>query len=430
MLESSTNRRGYTQTQAIWWSVLLAMVLLTGCRKTPAPDSFPKTAPDPGQLAESRLGQFAARLKAMPASQRDAAAQQFIKENPATPLIEGGKLVEFYWYGKARSVGINGDLQHAWTKPDALEMIPCGENSFFVGFYQAPADARLDYLLNVDGKDTTDPRNPRVTPSGFGPHSEIAMPQFKPNPSRLFRESIAHGTLDSIMFTNRSASMKPRVIKVYEPAGYDALANLPSLYVYDGLEALDYMEYTNVLDNMIAEKNIQPALVVFIQMLPEDMQLFPDKFPGLASVVCDELVPLIDSAYKTARVPGSRAVTGISAFGNLALTTAFERPDVFLMAAGQSTTITEQLVATLERLSVKPQAVPLLRIYLDVGNYDLIGGAMRNCTFLKANEVYLTEMQRRGICPRYQVFNDGHQWANWRERTDTILQYFFSQRKE
>jgi enterochelin esterase-like enzyme len=57
---------------------------------------------------------------------------------------------------------------------------------------------------------------------------------------------------------------------------------------------------THVLDNLIGDARIQPVLVVFIQMLQEDIQLFPDKFPDLATMVCDELVPLIDRAYKTA----------------------------------------------------------------------------------------------------------------------------------
>jgi enterochelin esterase-like enzyme len=402
----------------------LALVLAAGCGKKPSAASLPPMAPSFDQLAASRLYAFATRLKAMPPSRRPAAAGQFLHENPATPLIESENLVGLFWYGKAQAVSIRGDLQGAWAEAQPLDKIPCGEDSFFYGLYLAPPDARLDYLLTVDGKEATDPRNSHVTPSGFGPHSEIAMPKFKPTPARRFRESIAHGTVDRLSFTNNPQPLKPRTLRVYKPPAYDGSARLPALYVYDGLEALAYMQYTNVLDSLIADGRIRPVLVVFVEMLPEDIELFPDKFPALATMVCNGIVPLIDRAYQTLPAPSSRGITGISVWGHLALSTALNRPDVFLMAAGQSTTVNEQLVVGVRR-SVLPQASPLAKLYLDVGNYDLTGGAMRSLSFLKANQVLRDELQRRGINPRYQAYNDGHQWANWRERTDAILCYFF-----
>ena len=411
-------------------SVLLGFLLVTGCQKTPPPDPFPATTPTPEQWAASRLGQFTDRLRSLPASERAAAAEQFIQEHPTTPLIEGENLLGIYYYGNAGSVGINGDLQHAWSQPETWAAIPCGENSFFAGLYQAPPDARLDYLLTVDGKEMLDPRNPRVTPGGYASHSEIALPQFQPNPARRFRTDIPHGTLATLTLTNQNPALPPRRIKVYQPAAAAPADGFPSFYVYDGLEALEFMEYSNVLDNLIAEAKIEPLVVVFIEMLPHDMQLFPDKFPTLAAVVGNEVVPLIDTTYRTASQPSRRGVTGISVWGNLAFTTAFNRPDLFSLVAGQSTTVTEQLLATLDRLPRPRAADAPWKIYLDVGNYDLVGGALRHHSFLKSNEIFRDALQERGLEPRYQVYNDGHQWANWRERTDAILRYFFPRTPE
>jgi enterochelin esterase family protein len=402
----------------------LAVSLLSGCGRKPAAPAAPATAPNSAQLATNRLFVFASQLKALPETERPAAAQRFLTENPATPMLAPDNLVGFFWYGNARTVSITGDLQGAWAKPEPLDAVPCGEDSFCYGIYQVPADARLDYLLVVDGKETTDPRNPRTTPSGYGPHSEIAMPQFKPTPARHFREGIPHGTLDSITFTNTPQPLKPRTLKVYKPPGLDASTRLPTLYVYDGLEALAFMEYTNVLDNLIADAKIQPVLIVFIEMLPDDIQLFPDKFPTLATLVCDELVPLIDRSYPTAAAAGSRGITGISVWGNLAFMTAFGRPDVFALAAGQSTTVNKQLVEACRGRSVK-QAAAQWKVYLDVGNYDLAGGAIDNLSFLRANELFRDELKGCGINPRYGAYNDGHQWANWRERTEDILSCLF-----
>ena len=400
-------------------------MLSSGCKKAKVHDAFPDTTPTAAQLTTSRLSQFAAKLRALPVGARDSAVQQFIRDNPVTPLIDGDCLAGFFWYGRAQVVRINGDLQHGWAAPEPLEVIPCGENSFFYKICQTPPDARLDYVLSIDGKDSPDARNPRVSPSAFGAHSEIVMPRFVPNPVRQLREDIPHGFIDSILLNSKNPQMKPRVIKVYRPAGYDSLSKLPALYVFDGMEALDYMSYTNVLDNLIADKKIKPVLVAFIEMLPEDIQLFPDRFPLLADLVCGELVPLIDTTYKTAALPSDRGITGISVWGNLALLTAFTHPEAFSMAAGQSTTITEQLIKALRLANDQGQASTSFRIYLDVGNYDLGGGAFDNHSFLKANELFVKELERRNLTHTYQAYNDGHQWANWRERTDAILCYFF-----
>jgi enterochelin esterase-like enzyme len=34
-------------------------------------------------------------------------------------------------------------------------------------------------------------------------------------------------------------------------------------------------------------------------------------------------------------------------------------------------------------------------------------------------------MKKAGINHSFKIFNDGHEWANWRERIDEILIYFF-----
>ena len=166
-------------------------------------------------------------------------------------------------------------------------------------------------------------------------------------------------------------------------------------------------------------------VVVFIQMVPEDMQFFPDKSSLLAKVICDELVPLIDRSYKTEALPSRRAITGISVFGNLAYTTAFTRPDIFSMAAGQSATITKGLMELVGRVGENRRALRPSRVYVDVGNYDLAGGALDNHSFLKANELLVREIERRNIDHLFRAHNDGHAWANRRERTDAILCYFF-----
>ncbi len=373
----------------------------------------------------SSFGNFVSRLQSLPESERGAVVIQFIQDFPQTPVIEKESIVSLYWFGKAKQVMINGDLQSGWSVPDTMEIVHCGDDAFFHITYIVPRDARLDYQVIVDTSVTLDPRNPAITPSGYGPHSEIAMPGFNPDTVTRYRSDIPHGTVGSIWFTSRDTSIRDRKVKIYIPAGYQNLSNLPVLFVLDGFEAIDYMSYPTVLDNLIASQEIKPVLVVFIPPADRYSEFLGPLQDAFINAICDELVPAIDRKFKTACDPRKRGITGISAGGHLALLTVFSRPDKIQCGAGQSATLSNQLYDAFHSFLNQGKNQPTLRIYFDVGRYDLPGGTVKNLTFYQANEDFHLELEKAGIKHLFQVVNDGHEWANWRERTDDILCCFF-----
>ena len=105
--------------------------------------------------------------------------------------------------------------------------------------------------------------------------------------------------------------------------------------------------------------------------------------------------------------------------------TSLTRPDVFLNAAGQSTTITKNLFDALEKISLNDNTRKSFRFYFDVGRFDLISGGFENYTFLYANQLLDKEMKKLGLIHEFMIYNDGHQWANWRERVDKLLIFLF-----
>ena len=407
-------------------NLLLGFLILSGCSEENNSSFIPSAEPTEWQITNSAFFQFTEKLNSVRGDERQELVQQFLKEHPESPVIEGDSLICFFRYGKADTVLLNGDLQVGWGRPDTMNFINCGDETFFFKICTAPPDSRLDYQFIVDGKETTDPLNKRITPSGYGFHSEVVMPHFIPDTFRIFRKNVPYGCVDSILFISKEKEISPRPVKVYKPSGLDTLSALPSLYVMDGFKSLEFMSFTNVLDNLIADKKIQPVIVVFLEYINDDDNLFLEKNERLTKVLCNELVPLIDQRYKTDVSPRNRAIIGISAGGHFSLITAFNRPDVFLNAAGQSTTITEELFNVMSKASENKKLLNESRIYFDVGFYDLTAGTIDNHTFLTANRKLNDEMKNAGFNYRYQEFNDGHQWANWRERTDDILIYFFS----
>jgi hypothetical protein len=41
-----------------------------------------------------------------------------MQDYPQTPVVEKDSIVILYWFGKAKQVLINGDLQPGWSVPD------------------------------------------------------------------------------------------------------------------------------------------------------------------------------------------------------------------------------------------------------------------------------------------------------------------------
>lgn len=405
---------------------LITVFIFNGCsEKTEQPVLPPSLTPSENELANSAFFVFIQKLDSIPIVERGDAVSEFLNQNPASPVIENSSLACFFWYGKAVTVMIKGDIQMAWAGLDTLNSINCGDSTFYFKIYSLPEDARIDYLYLVNGFETTDPRNPVITPSGFGNHSQCAMPSFIPDTLRNFNPNIKHGTLDSLKFGSASTPVGSRTIKIYTPYGFDSLKNLPSLYINDGHKAIEYCSYINILDNLIASGKIVPIVVVFIEYKEGDQDFFLNKTEEYSAFICDTLVPFINSKFKTINSPEKRGIAGISAGGHISLVTALNRPDKFLLASGQSSTLTPEFFEFLESLNIEKKTSTKWRLYFDVGKYDLLNGSYKNMSFLTSNQLLDKKISELNIEHKFKVFNDGHQWANWRERTDDILIHFF-----
>lgn len=416
----------YSFTSAIISIILTSLLsVFSGCDKNHKKESLTSILPDNQQLLESEFHRFVEELKQIPEVERTNSLKVFLETNPINPVIEKNGLACFYYYGAASSVLINGDLHTGWTQPDKMNFIDCGNDNFFYKIYSLPMDSRIDYQLIVDDSVITDPRNPIVTPSGFGAHSQCSMPLFKIKSIRNYRADIQHGSIDSLLFESKLTNMPRRLLKIYKPTVYEKLSDLPVLYVNDGFKAIKYCNYINVLDNLIADKKIMPILVVFVDFIEGDQDYFLNKTNEYFTAFCKELVPLIDSRYKTSRTPKDRVLSGISAGGHISLLTSLKNPDVFLNAAGQSSSTTDELFEAVTSSSLNKPVQKEFKLYFDVGRFDLAQGGINNYSFLYANQILNEEMIKAGINHAFKVLNDGHQWANWRERIDEILVCFF-----
>ncbi|MFA6455616.1 MAG: alpha/beta hydrolase-fold protein [Bacteroidota bacterium] len=372
------------------------------------------------------------QVERLPEASRAPVLDEYFRSKGFFPIVENDTVLHFVHYGTAHNVLVNGNLQH-WDTPVQMERIPCGAYSLFYKTFTVPSNARLDYKLIIDGVSSIDPLNPYTTPSGYGPHSEVRMPRFVSSPYLIYRADIRHGTLDTLhTYGNVLPALRrylpfTRPVIVYTPAGYDTAANLPSVYVQDGFEAIDFAMVPKILDNLIAEGRIPPVVAVFIPPAARYEEYLGSQREQYVRQLADDLVPLIDRNYKTSRAPEKRAVMGISAGATISIAAVLRRPEVFRNAAGQSTTITPWLMDLTRERFGSDTAMPPLKIYFDCGRYDImdVSTVFGTTDFLTLNSMYSNLLSSYRVPHYFKVVNDGHEWASWRERMPEVFTYFF-----
>jgi enterochelin esterase family protein len=275
-------------------------------------------------------------------------------------------------------------------------------------------DARLDYKFVVNGSEwILDPLNPRTVTGGFGPNSELAMPDYVHPEEIEFVSGIPHGRIDT--FTHQSSILgNSRTVYVYLPPGYDdASEPYPTLYVNDGGEYKDLASMNNVLDCLLSKGEISEVIVIFVDPVNRNTEYSLN--PAYKNMVITELVPRIDSSYRTINSSSERAIMGASLGGLVSVYLAYEHPDVFAMCAGQSSAFYAnggQLINSIDNGPVID-----ISLYLDWGTYET--------GILQSNYDMREALLSKGYPLVQSEYHEGHSWGSWRAHTDDILKAFF-----
>jgi enterochelin esterase-like enzyme len=165
---------------------------------------------------------------------------------------------------------------------------------------------------------------------------------------------------------------KQQSYRVYLPPCYDRQTDrrYPVVYLLHGAGHDDgYWDDVGVdeaADPLIAEGQIPPLLIV----LPDGNRTFGSRTgdpPPFAGFLVQELIPHIDTAYRSQPDREHRAIGGISLGGAWALLLAARYPELFSAVGGHSPAI-----GTLNGIhpDVNALVAGKLRIYLDVGDQD------------------------------------------------------------
>lgn len=153
-----------------------------------------------------------------------------------------------------------------------------------------------------------------------------------------------HLTQESISFRSNILDMEVRYSVVLPNDYYESGKNYPVLYMLHGLgdnetSWLEYGRVESILDQMTDMKQIKP----FICVMPQGFRsYYTDHYDGTFNyqqMFIQELVPRIDSIYRTFPDASQRAVTGYSMGGFGAIVLPVKFPEVFSVSIPLSASI-------------------------------------------------------------------------------------------
>lgn len=268
-----------------------------------------------------------------------------------------------------------------------------------------------EYHFVVDGLNVIDPQNSWIKPQRWPGSSILHVPANPPAPWDL--QDIPHGTLHEHDY-NSKALGKWRHLVVYTPPG--ASGRLPVLYLSHGYSDNEGSWSVHgkahwIMDSLIAQKKAVPMIIVMMDAhpIPPGAAGFESYGPANSAALCNELVqdiiPLVESNYKVAAKPRSRAFAGLSMGGHHALTVAMNHHDKFnwIGAFSSAPPPTNSIAAGLSA----PDAVnkDLKLFWIACGRKDFL--------FQRNNE-FDALLKGKGIKHEYVETEGDHSWPVWR----------------
>ncbi len=219
-----------------------------------------------------------------------------------------------------------------------------GADGFFIGTTEGPMDEGFHYYrLTVDGATFNDPG----TLNYYGSirwESGIEIPAHDEDIYAL--KDVPHGHVQQVLFPSPSTLTSRRAF-VYTPPGYENGSDrYPVLYLQHGWGE-DETAWTNqgrahlIMDNLIASGKIKPFIIVMTYGMTNDTRfgrIRDFRIEPFQSVLVDELIPYVDSHFRTLTDRDNRAMAGLSMGGMETRMITLANPEVFgyygLMSGG------------------------------------------------------------------------------------------------
>lgn len=318
-------------------------------------------------------------------------------------------------------------LSGNWLEGQALPMKK--EAGIWSITIDLPAPEIYTYNFIVDGVSVNDPQNYMVQRDGTRYLNMLMVPGER---TANYFETDHRGSVSYKWYDSAILGINRR-LTVYTPYGYDDPKNkkvkYPVLYLLHGAggdeEAWTSMgRAAQILDNLIEQGKATPMIIVMPNgnanqqaacVMGVANSQFDQRAAGNANAyvrsLCEEIVPFIESNFRTIAKPSGRAIAGLSMGGGHTITASTLYPEMFdyicpLSAAGSAN---DEQIATLKKAGIS-------LYFLACGTSDfLYEGA-------KTLDATLT---KNGLTHTFFESEGGHTWANWRLYLNTFAPLLF-----
>ncbi len=242
------------------------------------------------------------------------------------------------------------------------------------------------------------------------------------------REGITVGKIDTIQYQSKTVGNARKAL-VYTPPGYTKKKKYPVLYLLHGIggDEKEWLRGGNpqlILDNLYAEKKIEPMIVVMPngRAMKDDRAtgniMAADKVAAFATFEKDlltDLIPFIENKYGVLKDREHRAIAGLSMGGGQSLNFGLGNLDQFAWVGGFSsapnTKKPEELIPNPDDAKKK-----LRLLWLSCGDDD------RLISFSKRTHDYLFEHEVPHV---YYVEPGVHDFKVWKNGLYMFSQFLF-----
>ena len=279
------------------------------------------------------------------------------------------------------------------------------------------------YIYMVDGAPTVDQKNTGAKVGPRGNNNRFLMPGY---PDFYADGPVPHGRVE-INYYPSDLVKETRRVWVYTPPGYSTgNQRYPVLYLLHGSGDLEggWVEEGRanfILDNLLAAGKAKPMIIVMPRgHVMADSQIDREKNnEALQQVLYREIVPYVDSHYRTLADRDSRAIMGLSMGGGQALRFGLQNPGLFATVIGLSPAIRypedtykKMFAALIANPEKTNQQMKVLMLFCGTKDH-LLDASDAFDKFLTASRI-THEYRRTEYEPMWPGRRDDHTWPIWR----------------
>ena len=285
------------------------------------------------------------------------------------------------------------------------------------------------YCFIVDGVSVMDPTCDQYFPNEGFKNSLLEIPAQTGTLAHDIRP-VAHGSLSYVNYFSKSLGATNHAI-VYLPPSYmmQQQKHYPVFYLISGTTDTEEVYYkvgrvNYILDNLIAEGAAEEMIVVLpygnpMKLKPQAPGAMPQMGFGadiFGQDLHNDLMPYVESHFRTINDADHRAIGGFSRGGNQGLMNGLTHLDKFSYLCSYSSFTSTDLPNVYDQAAETNSKIHLF--WLGVGTDDFLYGTARD---------YMEFLDKKGIRSVKEFTHDkfGHTWMNAKYFLDRSLRLLF-----